>query len=43
MRGRKIKGESERELRSLGLVVEHDDLQVDLKRTVPASADGRGM
>lgn len=40
MLGRKIKGESQCELRSLGLVVEDDDLQVDLRRTVPASADG---
>jgi hypothetical protein len=40
MLGRKINGKSERELRSLGLVVEDDDLQVDPKLTVPASADG---
>lgn len=37
MLGRKIKGKSQGELRSLGLVVEHDDLQVDPKLTV---ADG---
>ena len=37
MLGRKIKGKSQGELRSLGLVVEHDDLQVNPKLTV---ADG---
>lgn len=40
MLGRKIKGKSQRELRSLGLIVEHDDLQVDPTLAVPASADG---
>jgi hypothetical protein len=34
--GRKIKSKSQRELRSLGLVVEYDGLQVDHKLQGPA-------
>jgi uncharacterized membrane protein YeiH len=43
MLGRKIKGKSERELRSLGLVVDRDGLHVDPKLNVPVAghaADG---
>jgi len=40
MLGRKIKGKSERELRSLGLVVDKDELHVDPKLKVPAAGDG---
>ena len=40
MLGRKIKGKSERELRSLGLVVDGDDLHVDPKLKVPATGQG---
>jgi hypothetical protein len=38
MIGRKIKGKSERGLRSIGLVVEHDELHVGPKLKAAANA-----